>query len=75
MAESKFDVHYSPYYADGKDHAFKLPHMCGEWHIGSAEDMRLFIAECQAALDAVESGNVSDKGIYPRDYWDDEDWD
>lgn len=73
--ESRFEVHYTPYRLGEDNHTFSLPHQCDEWTIGGVEDMRQFIAECQAALDAVESGNVDKHGIYPRDYWDEEDWD
>ena len=31
---------------------FYLPHQCGEWKIGSVEDMQAFIADLQRALAA-----------------------
>lgn len=49
------DEHQSPQpYPVGA--SFSLPHQCDEWVIGDGDDaveqMRAFIAECQAVLDA-----------------------
>lgn len=65
---STFGVHYSDYYRNGSgERYFQLTHQCDEWEIGTVEDMRAFIAECQSVLDAVESGNVDDNGNYLPD--------
>ena len=58
MSDDDFGVQYTaprtmPYRVDA---SFHLPHQCDEWVIGEGDqainEMRAFIAECQAVLDA-----------------------
>ncbi len=55
MSDDDFGVQYTaPHMHWGA--SFHLPHQCDEWVIGEGDqainEMRAFIAECQAVLDA-----------------------
>lgn len=70
---STFGITYSDYYRDGSSKRyFSVPAYDDSLDIGNADEMRAFIAECQAVLAAVESGNVDENGNY---FPDDERWD